>query len=167
VPHQLLFFFNKLYTALCNKAAPPTVFLPNNKQMNTITKTIGMGMGILLLATAACKKNKDCNLVPAKMIRSDCDRVVFQVLSNKVTGDANWTNVQNGKTYTNVVADFNTCFYSAFLNKVTDSIIYINPATVEYVRTNPPPACLQCLAISQAPPATTVRIGEVSSIPCK
>jgi hypothetical protein len=47
-------------------------------------------VGITLLPVFSCKKNSttDCTLIPAKIIRYDCDKVIFQLLTNELIGDA-------------------------------------------------------------------------------
>jgi hypothetical protein len=125
--------------------------------------------GFCILALAACQKsetNTDCTLVPVKLLRSDCDRLIFQSLSDKIKGDARWTDVQTGKTYQNVIADFNTCRLGALLNNQATGILYVDPAKIEYGNTSQPAGCVQCTAVSSNPPAISVRLNFVQTDSC-
>lgn len=100
----------------------------------------------------------------AKVLRYDCDRVILQVLDNRIDGDAEWTDTRNGNTYSNVVSYYNTCAFSfATNNVITD--IYIEGAVVT---TDPLAAagCMQCQAISPAPPQTKIDMARFSLVPC-
>ena len=73
------------------------------KKRNLFISTI-----ILLVAFSSCEKSSsECKLVPAKVLRYDCDRVIFQLLTTKAIGDANWEDVQTGQRYNNVVSYYN------------------------------------------------------------
>jgi hypothetical protein len=120
---------------------------------------------IALLTVSSCKKCKvaDCTLIPAKIIRYDCDKVIFQLLTNEGIGDANWTDVQTGQNYSNVVYYNNTCAIAA-LSKGEKVTLYVN---LKKVTTNIIPAgCVQCQAISQSPPTTQVDMTNISANPC-
>lgn len=124
-------------------------------------------LGILpsvVLLFSSCKKQEDnCNLIPAKIIRYDYDRVIFQLLTNENIGDANWQDVRTGQQYTNVVSYYNTCAIGAIANG--------NPATL-YVTLKKTDEnlfardCFQCLALSQNPPQTKVDFTVVSENQC-
>jgi len=61
-------------------------------------------------------KKSDCDLIPAKIIRYDCDRVIFQLLTDEKIGDKSWTDSASGLTYQNVASCFNTCPISQITN---------------------------------------------------
>jgi hypothetical protein len=120
---------------------------------------------IALLTVSSCKKCKiaDCTLIPAKIIRYDCDKVIFQLLTNELIGDATWTDVQTGLNYTNVVYYNNNCAVGTF-SKGEKVTLYVN---LKKVNTNViPDGCVQCQAISQSPPATQVDMTNISVNPC-
>lgn len=119
----------------------------------------------LLVAFSSCEKNNsECKLVAAKVLRYDCDRVIFQLLTTETIGDANWEDVQTGQRYNNVVSYYNTCKIAELTNgeKVTLYVSFkepeINPAIGD---------CVRCQAISQAPPQTMVDFKEISKSPCE
>lgn len=113
----------------------------------------------------SCKKNNtDCNLIPAKIIRSDCDRVIFQLLTTDTIGDANWEDVQTGQRYSNVVSYYNNCKIGE-LTKGEKTTIYVRLKEPEI---NPAiPDCFRCEALSQNPPQTKVDFAEISITPCE
>lgn len=48
-----------------------------------------------ILIFSSCKKSDtDCNLIPAKIIRYDCDRVIFHIVTTESIGDTDWEDVQ-------------------------------------------------------------------------
>jgi hypothetical protein len=117
-----------------------------------------------LLVFASCTKCKeDCQLIPAKIIRYDCDRVIFQLLTNEMLGDNTWTDINSGQVYSNVVSCFNTCEIAALTNGEYMTL-YVNPEKTEL----PPPVtdCIQCQAISNAPPNTKMIFKNIATEPC-
>lgn len=118
-----------------------------------------------ILIFGSCKKSvRDCNLIPAKIIRSDCDRVIFQLLTTENIGDANWEDVQTGQRYNNVVSYYNNCKIGELTNgkKIT---LYVS---IKEPETNPnAPDCFRCEALSQNPPQAQVDFGEISKSPCE
>ncbi len=120
-----------------------------------------------LLSLLSCDKNKtptNCGVIPAKIIRYDCDRVIFQLLTNETIGDANWTDVQTGQNYSNVVYYKNTCAIAPFSNGGKPTL-YVNlkKVTIDVPITND---CVQCEALSQNPPATQVDMIDISATLC-
>ena len=120
---------------------------------------------VLLIAFSSCEKcDPECNLVPAKVIRYDCDRVIFQLLTTEAIGDANWEDVQTGQRYSNVVSYYNNCKIAELTNgeKIT---LYV---TLKEPETNPKISdCFRCEALSQNPPQTKVDFGTISKSPCE
>lgn len=120
---------------------------------------------VSIVIFSSCEKSiADCNLVPAKVIRYDCDRVIFQLLTTTTIGDADWEDVQTGQRYSNVVSYYNTCKITELTNgeKLT---LYVNFKEPEI---NPAIGnCYRCQAISQAPPQTKVDFGTISKSPCE
>lgn len=129
------------------------------KSKNILATTIA-----LVIALTSCKKtNTDCSLIPAKIIRYDCDRVIFQLQSPTLIGDATWTDEQTGLQYTNVVSFYNTCKI-AELTKGELKTIYVKP---DLTNQTPDGSCYQCLAVSQNPPQTKVGFTEISLSDCQ
>jgi hypothetical protein len=130
------------------------------KSKNILATTIA-----LVIALTSCKKtNTDCSLIPAKIIRYDCDRVIFQLQSPTLIGDATWTDVQTGLQYSNVVSYYNTCKIVGISNgkKIT---LYVS---IKEPDTNPSiPDCFRCEALSQNPPQTKVEFTEISLSGCE
>lgn len=130
------------------------------KKRNLFAATIA-----LLIAFSSCEKSSsECKLIPAKVLRYDCDRVIFQLLTTETIGDANWEDVQTGQRYSNVVSYYNTCKIAELANgeKVT---LYVNLKEPEI---NPVIGdCVRCQAISQDPPQTKVDFAEISKEPCE
>lgn len=113
---------------------------------------------------SSCEKaNEDCDLVPAKIIRYDCDRVIFQLLTTENIGDADWEDVQTGERYSNVVSYYNTCAVSTLTNgeKIT---LYVKAKKTneDLYDAN----CIQCQALPQDPPQTKVDLLSFSTEPC-
>jgi len=121
---------------------------------------------------ASCKKmdcdshqpKTGCELIPAKIIRYDCDRVIFQLLTNEKIGDENWTDESSGETYQNVASCFNTCPISNITkgNMVT---LYVKLKETEEFLTNGD--CFQCLAISSNVPKKQIDFLEIKIEPCQ
>lgn len=127
--------------------------------------TAGLLVGMALLN--GCKKSDGCNLIPATIVRIDCGLIIMEAKDSRIRGDATWTDVLNGRVYTNVIADANTCRYNGLAAAAAGSIIYIDPDTVTYGSTAVDPGCVQCLAASSSPPSTLVKIGRVGAAPCE
>jgi hypothetical protein len=118
---------------------------------------------VLMFAFSSCEKNdSDCALVPAKILRYDCDRVIFQILSSDFTGDANWVDVSTGQQYSNVVSYYNTCKISELTNG-EKTTIYVEPRLMEQNNAAP---CYQCLAVSPNPPQIKVDFRVIATNPC-
>lgn len=130
------------------------------KKLNVLVSTVA-----LLAAFPSCKKdNAECELVAAKIIRYDCDRVIFQMLTPVNLGDSGWLDVQTGIRYDNVISYNNTCIISKLPLRKSDTL-YVkvkkgNDAAI-------PASCVQCLAVSQNPPGTMVDFVEISGFPCR
>ena len=119
---------------------------------------------ILLFAFSSCEKCEvDCDLVPAKIIRYDCDRVIFQILDSNAVGDAVWEDVQTGQRYNNVVSYYNTCKI-ARLARGEKIILYVQ---VEDHSNSNLRDCVQCEALSQLPPQTKVDFSIITAKSCK
>ncbi len=119
----------------------------------------------VLFAISSCKKCKPavCNLIAAKVIRYDCDRVIFQLLSNQAIGDADWEDVQTGLHYSNVVSYYDNCAISTITNN-NIATIYVNVKKISDNLNNP--NCYQFLAVSSNPPVTKVNFLSISKEPC-
>jgi len=120
----------------------------------------------LVVVFSSCKKenNGACGLTPARIIRYDCDRVIFQLLAHESIGDSDWEDVNTGRRYSNVVSYYNTCRIAAFTNGNFDTL-YIS---VKKINENLfSPGCNQCLAISPNPPQTKIDIADISTEPCR
>jgi hypothetical protein len=130
------------------------------KKRNLFAVTIA-----LLVTFSSCEKcDVECGLVAVKIIRYDCDRVIFQLLTTTPIGDSDWEDVQTGQRYSNVVSCYNTCKITELTNgkKLTLYVSLkepeINPAIEN---------CWRCRAISQAPPQTKVDFAVISKSPCE
>lgn len=118
-----------------------------------------------LFAFSGCEKcEMDCNLVAAKILRYDCDRVIFQILDNKSVGDAVWEDVHTGQLYTNVVSYYNTCKIASLTNGEMVTL-YVN---VKKSGTQPiTKDCYQCQAVSPNPPQAMVDFTNITTKPCE
>ena len=119
----------------------------------------------LLIAFSSCEKcEPECNLMAAKIIRYDCDRVILKLLSNETIGDANWKDVQTGQTYSNVVSYYNTCKVLS-LTKGEKLTLYV---ALKQPNSGPDiPDCSRCEALSQHPPLAKIDFAEISKSSCK
>jgi len=119
---------------------------------------------ILSASFFSCSKStEDCTLVPAKILRYDCDRVILQLETAESIGDASWTDVQTGQSYNNVVSYYNTCEISRLANGQKKTLY----AKVEKTaQTLIPENCVQCQATSQNPPQTRVVLTQIQTEPC-
>lgn len=124
-----------------------------------------------LLVLTSCQKidcksknpEPDCDLIPAKIIRYDCDRVILELVTDEKIGDANWTDTQTSETYQNVVSFYNTCAISELTNGNKETV-YVNvKKTGESLRAND---CVQCQAISEDAPKTQVDFTAIKKGPC-
>ncbi len=142
----------------CNGKRGQVVKIKKNVMKNVIPPFV------LLLLLSACNKNKeDCQLIPAKIIRYDCDRVNFQLLTNDILGDSSWLDVNSGQRYTNVVSVFNTCEIAA-ITRGEFSTLYVNLDPTD--QPLPPAGCVQCLAAAKDPPKTKVIFRNIATMPC-
>jgi hypothetical protein len=103
--------------------------------------------------------------VPAVVLRTDCEFIILQSSDPGIAGDASWTNVRNGQTYTNVIACANTCMFGG--TAIAGQTVYIDPSSIRYGARYVPPGCAQCDAISPSPPATIVDIKRFGLAPCE
>lgn len=114
----------------------------------------------------SCKKESrcSCNFVKAKVLRYDCDRVILQLLNSSINGDATWTDITTGNTYTNVVSYYNTCVFATVTGGAVTEVYLKSPVVVneQAIATG----CVQCQAISQAPPQTKIDAAEISISGC-
>ncbi|MBC7936486.1 MAG: hypothetical protein H7Y86_14145 [Rhizobacter sp.] len=118
-----------------------------------------------LISMAACKKTNDteCDRIGAKIIKYECDRVIFQLLTDENIGDADWEDYQTGQHYSNVVSWYNTCAVTE-LTQGQLSTLYVNIGTEN---SDPGNAnCYQCLALPINPPTTKVEFTDLSLLPC-
>jgi len=113
--------------------------------------------------TSCTKEFTDCNLVAAKIIRYDCDRVIFHLLTTESIGDADWQDLQTGTRYKNVVYYNNTCAITNLTNGNKDTLYVSIKKTYE---NNYDSDCVQCKAISLSPPQTKIDFTEVSRTRC-
>jgi hypothetical protein len=120
-------------------------------------------IAVMAILSSCEKQVNDCNLVAAKIIRYDCDRVIFQVLANEIVGDADWTDVQTGQHYTNVVSYYNTCAIASKTNGQLDTLYVGIRKTNDRLWDSD---CNQCHAISDNPPQTKVDFAEIAVAPC-
>jgi len=116
-------------------------------------------LALVITLLASCKKegcDKDHKEPLAlKVLRYDCDRVIFSMEANAVAGDSQWTDVQTGQVYHNVVYYTNTCEVARITNGAMTTVY----AQVETTTDNSfPDNCVQCLAVSQHPPQTKVKL---------
>lgn len=120
---------------------------------------------ILLFAFSSCEKCiVDCDLVPAKIIRYDCDRVIFQIMDGSAAGDADWEDVQTGRHYNNVVSYSNTCKIASLTNgQMVTLYVSIKKSGTQPKTTD----CYQCQAVSANPPQTMVDFGDIATEPCE
>jgi len=126
--------------------------------------TLAAALFISLSALLACNSGADkCNLIPAKILRYDCDRIVFQLLSKEQIGDADWQDVQTGIHYTNVVSYYNTCGIGKITDGKKDTLYVVVKKTTENLHNGD---CMQCLLTSVKPPQTKVDFENISKIPC-
>lgn len=124
------------------------------------TAIIGCFIGLF----SCCKEVNECKLVPVKILRADCDRVIFQLLSSDGIGDPQWVNVQTGMQYENVFYCKDVCAIASMGKGVSDTL-YV--AIKKNYDASILGDCVTCQAISQDPPATLVEFTEMSLTPCQ
>lgn len=121
-------------------------------------------ISVLFIAAASCsKENSSCSLVPAQIIRYDCDRVIFKLLQTEMIGDANWEDIQTGQQYSNVVSYYNTCKIAELTNGRLDTLYLELKKTNQHLMAQ---NCMQCQATSPNPPLTKVDIISISKESC-
>lgn len=128
---------------------------------------------LAIVALSGCEKKEKtlvCEYTEVVRLRTDCDRIIFKVLSNNFTGDATWTDVSNGKQHSNVIAMINPCRFFSIPYPVWQrrDTFYVK---IKQLPNNNPPIpgedCAQCLAISNNPPKTQVDFTEIQLSPCE
>lgn len=105
----------------------------------------------------------ECDLIPAKILRYECDGVVFQLQGEKAFGDVAWEDKTTGVIHSNVVFYHNTCEINTLTNGELTTL-YVNAQ-----KTNTPaqPAdCMQCLAVTENAPQTKVSFSSISKESC-
>lgn len=119
---------------------------------------------LLLLVGTACKKefSKECDLIPAQIIRFDCDRVILQLETTKEMGDREWTDLLSGKKFNNVVSCYDICLIEQLTNGEKIKL-YVN---VETENGNLIPGCRSCQALSVSPPQSKVILTNIRTLPC-
>ena len=129
------------------------------KKVNLIISAV-----LLAFLFSSCEKcEEECDLVAAKVIRYDCDRVIIQMLTSDIIGDSNWEDVQTGQRYSNVVSYYNTCKIQK-LTKGKKIKIYVELKELTGDAKNRD--CVQCEAVSQNPPQTVVDFAKISKEGC-
>ncbi len=120
-------------------------------------------VAIVTSLSSCCKPKEDCQLIAAKVIRYDCDRVIFQLLTDELLGDNTWLDVNSGQAYRNVVNCFNTCEIAA-ITKGEYSTLYVKMEKTG--QPLPPADCFQCQAVANDPPLTNMIFKEIATEPC-
>ncbi len=126
-------------------------------------KNITLVFLALSMLTACTKNEIECDLIPARVIRYNCDRVIFQLQTAELIGDSNWQDVHSGKYYDNVVNYENICEIAA-LTKGELVTIFVNPVKISSGRIQPD--CVQCQAISDSPPESWVKFTAINEASC-
>lgn len=126
--------------------------------------TFAAALFITISALVACNNGANtCNLIPAKILRYDCDRIIFQLLTKEQIGDADWKDVQTGVHYANVVSYYNTCGIGKITGGKKDTLYVMVKKTTENLHNGD---CMQCLLSSVDPPQTRVDFAKISKIDC-
>lgn len=131
---------------------------------------------ITLFVTSSCEKfdnhffkkpaekiEPNCDLIPAEILKYECDGVVFRLTGNKAFGDAVWEDKTTGIKYSNVVFYSNTCEINTLTNGELTTLY------VDVQKTNTPVQvtdCMQCLAVTENAPETKVNFNTISKEPC-
>jgi hypothetical protein len=150
--------FRRYSISACNGSQVRVVNLENTGMKKTMSFLM-----ISLLLSACCKTKEDYQLIAAKVIRYDCDRVVFRLLTDELIGDSTWLDVNSGQSYSNVVSCFNTCEIAAITGGAY-STLYVSMEKTE--QPLPSGDCVQCQAIAKDPPGTKVVFTQISTEPC-
>jgi hypothetical protein len=130
-------------------------------------KLIVVLIGAMVFYTACTKCQPECEpeceLIPATIIRYDCDRVIFKLLTTENIGDAEWVDSFTGERHRNVVSFSNTCRIASITSGEKETLY------VRLLKTTHQPAldCFQCQAVSTNPPQTAVEFTEISKLPCE
>lgn len=128
-------------------------------------KILVIALFVLLITFVSCKKDRPkCNLIPVKVLRYDCDRVILQFLTNEFKGDNTWKDTQTGQTYFNVASYYNTCKI-AEITQGNKEVFYVSLKELEINSTNSD--CAQCTGISQKPPIAKVDFSKISKTYCE
>lgn len=119
----------------------------------------------ILLISCRKENGNTCDLIPAKILRVDCDRIIFQLETSEMIGDNTWTNIDDNTTYDNVVMYRNTCKIAEKTNGYANMVLYVDPEKI----TSPenPANCIECQAISRNPPLQWVDFKTISDQACK
>lgn len=127
-------------------------------------RVITLITGILLLLGSSCKKefSKECELIPAQIIKFDCDRVILKLETTKKIGDSEWTDVISNEKFSNVVSFYDICLIRQITNGEKIKL-YVN---LEVDNVNSIPGCRGCQAISLSPPRSKVILTKIRTAPC-
>lgn len=127
-------------------------------------RTITLVTGILLCLCSSCKKefSKECELIPAQIIKFDCDRVILELETSKTFGDREWTDVLSGEKFNNVVSFYDICLIQQITNGEKIKL-YVN---LEEDKGNAVPGCRGCQALSLNPPKSKVILTKIRKTPC-
>jgi hypothetical protein len=138
------------------------------KQLNMKSLKLIASLIVVMLVYTACTKcelecEPECDLIPAVVIRYDCDRVIFKLLTTENIGDAEWVDSHTGEKHRNVVSFNNTCLIATITNGEKKTL-YVNLKKTTHQRNLD---CIQCEALSTNPPQTAVEFTEISKSPCE
>jgi hypothetical protein len=111
------------------------------------------------------KQSAECGLVPAKILLYDCDRIVFQLLTNENIGDTNWLHVQTGMRFNNVVSNYRRCAMNPLTHPEFDTVYLSNIKKVN--RNERDNSCSQCDGLPLNPPQTMIDFTNISAVPCE
>ena len=162
--------FDRVLAVICRCARVESYlsFISIVKKNKTIMKKLILPTIVLLVALffSSCEKCMvdDCEFIPAKVIRYDCDRVIFQLLTEERIGDSQWEDKRTGERYSNVVSYYNTCRIGALTNNCEIDTLYVKVKKTTAHLTNG--NCIQCQAISDSPPQTRVDFVDISITAC-
>ena len=98
-------------------------------------------------------------------MRVDCDRIIFQLETSEAIGDANWTNIDDGITYHNVVMYRNTCKMAEITNGYAITVLYVDPQKI--ASPGYPANCIECPELFRNSPHQWVDFKTTSSRPCE
>lgn len=118
---------------------------------------------VMVFYNACTKCEPGCNLIPATVIRYDCDRVIFKLLTTENIGDAEWVDSHTGERHQNVVSFNNTCLIATITNGEKKTL-YVSLEKTAHQRNLD---CIQCEALSTNPPQTAVEFTRISKSPCE